>query len=172
MRHFLSSKLLGLLTLVIVFEHVLAPFLFPLNARLALVCLLVLDYAFFWSWERAASFAMFTGFILDLFGGHLFGVQTLTLTVMSLLLSLGIQKLDHDLFWVQMMITMLFVALAETLGIVLGLALETSAGFSLIFMGSVLRTTFFTALMAPFFFWFTSRWFKRSPSFRQYELFQ
>ncbi len=171
MRHFLSSKLLGLLALVIVFEHVLSPFLFPLNAHIALVYLLVLDYAFFWSWERAAFFAMFTGLILDLFGGHLFGVQTLTLTMMSLLLSLGIQKLDRNLFWVQMIITVLFVALTETLGIVLGLALETSAGFSWNFMGNVLQTTFFTALVAPFFFWFTSCWFKRSLSFRQYELF-
>lgn len=172
MRHFISAKLMGLLALLIVFEHFLSPFLFSLGARLDLIYLLVLDYAFFWSWERAAFFALFVGLILDLFGGHLFGIQTITLTVMSLLLSLGIQKLERDLFWVKMMMTILFVALTETLGIILGLALETSSSFSWNFLGTVIRTTFYTALIAPVFYWFTEHWFKRSTAFRQYELFR
>ena len=172
MRHFLSARLLTLIGVCIILEYTLSPAIFLLNGRLDLLYLVVLDYAFFWSWERAPFFAMLMGLILEFFGGHFFGIQTVSLALTGWLLSLGIQKLERDIFWVSMVMTFLFVMCAETLSTILGSSIETSNGFNVNFMGNVFRTSIYTTIFAPAFFWFTSRWFKRIPSaLRQYELF-
>ncbi len=172
MRHFLSARLLILIAVCIVLEYTLSPAIFLLNGRLDLLYLVVLDYAFFWSWEKVPFFALLIGLILDFFGGHFFGIQTVSLALTGWLLSLGIQKLERDIFWVRIVMTFLFVLCAETLSMILGLSVETSNGFSLHFMGNVFQTSIGTTIFAPAFFWFTRRWFKRvSSALKQYELF-
>ena len=171
MRHFLSARLLSLLAVCLILEYSLSPAIFFLKGRLDLLYLVVLDYAFFWSWEKVPFFAMLTGLILDFVGGHFFGIQTVSLALTGWLLSLGIQKLERDIFWVRMIMSFLFVMCAETLSVILGSSIETSNGFNLNFIGSVLRTSVYTTIFAPAFFWFTSRWFKRVSVFKQYELF-
>ena len=171
MRHFLSRRLLTLVAICLILEYSLSPALFLLNGRPDLLYLVVLDYAFFWSWERVPFFAMGVGLLRDFLGGHLFGIQTASLALTGWLLSLGIQKLERGIFWVRLAMTFLFVALTETLSAVLGASLENSNGFAWNFMGSVFRTTGYTTILAPAFFWFADRWFKRTPVLKQYELF-
>lgn len=171
MRHFLSRRHLGLILLALLVEYALSPFLFSLNARPDLLYLVVLDYAFFWSWDKVPFFAMFVGLLRDFLGGHLFGIWTVSFSVTGWILSLGMQKLERDIFWVRMAITFLFAALTETLSVTLGASLETSGGFQIHFIESVFRTTCYTTLAAPVFFGFTNRWFRRTSFLKQYELF-
>ena len=172
MRHFLSARLLTLIGVCIILEYTLSPAIFLLNGRLDLLYLAVLDYAFFWSWERTPFFAMLIGLILDFFGGHFFGIQTVSLALTGWLLSLGVQKLERDIFWVRIIMSFIFVLCTETLSIILGSSIEISNGFKANFMGNIFQTSIYTTIFAPAFFWFTSRWFKRASStLRQYELF-
>ena len=171
MRHFLSSRHVSLVAILLVLEYSFSPIFFSLSGRPDLLYLVVLDYAFFWSWQRAPFFAMMLGLVRDFLGGHLFGIQTVSFAVTGWALSLGIQKLERDVFMVRLGICFLFAALAETLSVVLGSSLETTHGFQWGLMKGVLATTGYTTLLAPAFFWFAGRWFKRTPVLKQYELF-
>ena len=171
MRHLFSSKYLGLTLLVLLIEYALSPFLFLLNGRPDLLYLVVLDYAFFWSWDRVPFFAMLIGLVQDFFGGHLFGIEIASFSLTGWVLSFAMQKFDRGIFWVRMVVTFLFVALTETLSIALGASLETSRGLQWSFVGNIFTTAFYTTLVAPAFFWFTDRWFGRSTFLRQFELF-
>lgn len=172
MRHFVSSRLLILLVLLLIVEYAFSPFFSSLKGRVDLLDLLVLDYAFFWSWERVPFFALTVGILRDFLGGHLFGIETLSLTATGLLLHFGTQKLERESFFIRFGMTFLFVLLSETLSLSLGAGLETSGGFSWNLMGYVFRTAIYTTAFAPAFFWTTNRWFRRSPFLRQFELFR
>ena len=171
MRHHLSSRHVSLIAVLLILEYALSPAFSSLGGRPDFLYLAVLDYAFFWSWERVPVFAVATGLLRDCLGGHLFGIQTLSLAVTGWLLSLGMQKLERDSFSVRLGMTVLFVALAETCSVVLGASLETARGFVWSLTGSIFRTTLYTTILAPGFFWFADRWFKRTPILKQYELF-
>ena len=171
MRQFLSSRLLGFVASCLILQYSFSSSIFLLNGRPDLLYLVVLDYAFFWSWERVPFFAVFIGLLKDFLGGHLFGIETACLALTGWLLSLGIQKLERDLFWVRMVMTFLFVAFTETLSVIIGSSLENANGFAWNSMKTVLTTTFYTTILSPAFFWLTDRWFRRTSALKQYELF-
>ena len=104
MRQFLSTRLLSFVAFCLILQYSFSPSIFLLNGRPDLLYLVVLDYAFFWSWERVPFFAVFIGILKDFLGGHLFGIETACLALTGWLLSLGIQKLERDIFWVRMVI--------------------------------------------------------------------
>jgi len=171
MRHFLSRRLLILAALLLALEYACVPLFSLLKGHLDLLDLLILDYAFFWSWERVPFLAFTLGLVRDFLGGHLFGIETVSLTLSGILLSLGIQKLERESFWVRLTLSFLFVWLTEMLSVSLGEWLEISKGLSWDLMGGVFWTTIYTTALMPGFFWFTGRWFKRTPVLKQYELF-
>lgn len=171
MPRFVSLRLLTLVVGLLTLEYCFAPFSSFFRGRLDLLYLLVLDYAFFWSWEAVPFFALSIGLLRDFVGGHLFGIETVSLTTTGFLLHLGMQKLERDNFWVRMGMSFLFIGLTEGLNFALGRGLEVSKGLSLNLMGGVFWTSLYTAALSPGFFWFTNRWFKRAPLLRQYELF-
>ena len=171
MHRFISPRLLILMAFLLVLEYGLSPFFLFLKGRLDFLYLVILDYAFFGSWERLPFFSLGVGLFRDFLGGHLFGIQALSFALTGYLLSLGVQKLERDNLWVRLGMSFLFVGLTETLSLGLAGWLETSKGFSLDLMGTVFLTTFYTTALAPGFFWFTNRWFRRTPFLKQYELF-
>lgn len=171
MHHFVSARLLIFLALLLVLESSLSPFFLVLKGRPDLLSLLVLDYAFSWSWEVVPFFALFIGLLRDFIGGHLFGIETAAFALTGFLLSLGIQKLDRENSWVRLGICLVFVFLTESLSLGLGRWLETSKNLSWELMASVILTTIYTAALAPGFFWISNRWFRRHPVLKQYELF-
>ncbi len=168
MYRFISGRLLILLALLIPLQYGLAPLL---PGQPDFLYLLVLDFAFFMSWERTPFFAAGVGLLKDLLGGHLFGIHTLTLSIMGVLLSLALQKLERENAWVRTAVTFLFVGLSEALSFSLGVWLEEKQMWGPGFFPSVFWTSLYTGLLAPGFFWFTHRWFKRTSFRRQYELF-
>jgi len=141
------------------------------KGRTRFLYLLVLDYAFFCSWQRVTLFALVIGLFRDVLGGHLFGVETASLALTGFLLSLGMQKLERDNLWVRLGISFLFVGLTETLSFCLGGWLGVSTGFPFPLIGSIFWSTFYTVALSPVFFLFTNYWFKRIPVLKQYELF-
>jgi rod shape-determining protein MreD len=170
-RHFISGRSLILIGFLLTLGYLGAAF-FPVGTgQPDFLYLMVLYYGFFWSWERVPFFAFGIGLLRDFLGGHLFGVETLSLTLAGLLLSVGTQKVERESFWVRIAMSSLFVALAETLRVSLGRGLELSHGLSLDLIQGIIWTTMWTTALAPFFFWFTGRWLKRSPAYTQYELF-
>ena len=172
MRRLLSARLLILVVILLALEYTFSPFFYLLRGRIDLLYLLILDYAFFWSWERVPFFALLMGLLRDFIGGHMFGIETVSLTVTGLLLSLGTQKLERESFLIRLGLSLLFVLLTETLSLSLGSWLETSQGLSFDLMGSVFWTTIYTTALAPIFFRLTNHWFKRTSFLRQYELFR
>lgn len=171
MRPVLSNRLLILIGVLLALESVQSS-LIHFGGRVDLLYLLILDSAFFWDWEWMPLFAFGVGLLLDFFGGHLFGIETISLTASGCLLFIALQKLDRESIWVRWCVSFVFVALTETLSVSLGSWLELSRNPSFQLMGNVFQTTFYTTLMAPAFFWFTGLWFKRTPVLRQYELFR
>ena len=87
MYHFVSTRLLVLVTGLFLIQYALAPFSLVWAGRPDLIYLIILDYAFFWSWETVPFFALLMGLVKDLLGGHLFGVETACLTVTGIGLS-------------------------------------------------------------------------------------
>lgn len=171
MRHFISPRLLIFLAILLTVEYSLAPLFVAMGGTVNFFYLVVLDYAFFRNWERVPFFAILVGFLLDCLGGHLFGIETVSFGISGFLLYLGTQKLERDNPWVQIVMGFLFIALTEILSFGLGAWLETSGHLSFKLLGDILRTSIYTTLVAPAFFWFTDKWFKRTPVFKQYELF-
>lgn len=171
MHHFVSARLLIFLALLLALQSGLSPFFLYLKGYPDLLSLLVLDYAFSWSWETVPLFALFVGLLRDLTGGHLFGIETAALAFTGFLLSLGIQKLDRENGLVRLGICLVFVFLTESVSLGLGRWLESSKSLSWELIGSVILTTIYTAALAPGFFWITNRWFRRTPVLKQYELF-
>ncbi len=171
MRHFLSARFLILVAALLTLDYCLAALFPPLKGRPDFLYLVILDYAFFWSWERVPFVALGIGLLRDFFGGHLFGIETLTFAATGFLLSLAAQKLERDSLWVRLAISSLFVLLTETLRVSLGRGLEQTQGLSFELIGSLFWTTIYTTALAPLFFWFTARWLKRTPVLTQYEFF-
>lgn len=172
MRRFVSARLLILALLLLALQYCLSPFFQLLIGRIDFLYLLVLDYAFFWSWERVPFFALSMGLVRDFIGGHLFGIETLSLTLTGLLLYLGAKKLERESFLIRLGMTFLFVLLTESLSLGLGNSLEASRNWSWSLIASVFMTTIYTTAVSPGFFWLTHRWFKRTPILRQFELFK
>lgn len=171
MYHFVSARLLILVTGLLLIQYALAPFSLSWAGRPDLLYLIILDYAFFWSWEMVPFFALSIGLVRDLLGGHLFGIETACLTVTGIALGFGTRKLERNSPWVRGVVSLLFVGLTESLSISLGSWLDTSKSLSLRSTQSILWTTGYTVLLSPVFFGLTSRWFKRTSFLKQYELF-
>lgn len=171
MYRFVSTRLLVLVTVLLLVQYVLAPFSLAWGGRVDLLYLVILDYAFFESWEMLPFFALLMGLVRDLLGGHLFGIETACLTVTGVGLSFGIRKLERNNPWVQGVMSFLFVGLTEALSLVVGRWLTGPKTFSFYLAQNVLLTTCYTVLWSPAFFWFANRWFKRTTFLKQYELF-
>lgn len=171
MHRFVTRHHLILLLLVLTLQFVLSPFFYK-GGRPDFFYLMVLDYAFFWQWEWIPLFALMIGLLRDFIGIHLFGIDTASFAFSGFLLYMAVQKLERENPWVRFFITLLFISLTETLSISLGRGLEASKGLSFDSIGSILWTIIYTTALAPGFFWFTGRWFKRSPFLKQYELFR
>ena len=171
MHRFVSARLLLLIALLLILEYALSPSFFFLRGRVDLLYLVILDYAFSWSWESVPFFALMMGFLRDLLGAHLFGIETVSLAASGFLLSLGIQKLERENLWVRFVIGLLFIGISETLSLSLAEWLENLKNFSWGYFSSVFWTTLYTGALAPFFFAFTNRWFQRVSVLKQGELF-
>jgi rod shape-determining protein MreD len=171
-RRFVSPRLLTLAFLLLALQYGLSPFFELLIGRIDFLYLLVLDYAFFWSWERVPFFALTVGLLRDFVGGHLFGIETVSLTLTGLLLYLGAQKLERESPLIRLAMTFLFVLLTESLSLGLGNSLTASRNGSWNLIAGVFLTTLYTTAVSPGFFWLTHRWFKRIPTLKQYELFK
>ncbi len=171
MRHFINARQLILLILLLIAEYTFSPLFSFFKGRVDLLDLLILDYAFFWSWERVPFFALVIGLVRDSLGGHLFGIETLSLTISGLLLHWGAQKLEREVFPIRLGMSFLFVLISSLLSISLGAGMETSQNLSWGLIGYSFRTSFYTTALAPAFFWMTDRWFGRSLLLKQYRLF-
>lgn len=171
MHQFVSARLLTLVGVLLVAEYGLSTLFGVSGTPPTLLYLAVLDYAFFWNWERIPFFALFIGMVRDLAGGHLVGIETLSLALTGILLYFAVLKLERENVWVRLGITFIFVLLTDILAVGLGRWLEVGRGFSWNLTGGIFCTTFVTTSLAPAFFWFTNRWFKRIPLLKQYELF-
>jgi len=171
-RRLFSPRLLSLTALLFAIDYAASPFLSPLGGRVDLLYLVILDYAFFLSWELVPFFAVAVGLTRDFLGGHLFGIETAALAVTGILLYFGVKKLERENAWVRAVISFLFVLLSETLSITLGGWLEAPGVFSGDWVASLLLTTIYTTAFSPVFFWFTNLWFRRMPALKQYELFR
>lgn len=171
MHRLVTLRHLTLLVVLVTLQYGFALLFWPLKGWPDLLSLAVLDYAFFWSWQRVPVFALGIGLLRDFSGGHLFGIETVTLALTGFLLSLGIQKLDRENISVRLGISFLFVALTGFLSAALGVWLETGKGFNGDLAAGVFLSTIYTTALAPGFFWMTNLWFRRPSVLRQYELF-
>ena len=171
MHYFASPRVLVLTGLLFILQYSLSPLPIFWTGRPDLLYLLILDYAFFFKWQEAPFFAFGIGLLRDFMGGHFFGVETASLTAVTLLLGIGIQKLERDNSWVRLGMTCLFVLLVETLAVTMGAWFEHSEVSTFRLLPMIFWTTFYTALISPGFFWLTDRWFRRTHFLKQYELF-
>lgn len=171
MRRFVSGRLLILVFLLLPIEIFFSSYLFSLRVRVGLLELLVLDYAFSRNMEKAPLFSLFVGFFRDFTGAHLFGIETVSFAASGFLLYLALLKLDRESDLIRYGLAALFVLLTESLSFGLGVSLELAGRGSTEFWGHIFGTTLYTMTLAPLFFWFTNRWFKRTTAFKQYELF-
>lgn len=175
MHHFITARHLILAGLLLILQYSLSSLLFSWEGKPDFLSLLVLDYAFFGNWEFVPFFAFLTGFTRDFFGGHLFGIETLSFTLSGLLLYVGVQKLERESAAVRLVITFLFVGLVHGLNFILALmteaGLKPAPAFSGYLMAGIFWTACYSTVLSPGFFWLTDRWFKRKPILKQYELF-
>lgn len=171
MHRLVTLRHLTLVAVLLTLQYGLAFLFWPLKGWPDLLSLAILDYAFFWSWQRVSVYALGIGLLRDFAGGHLFGIETLTLALTGSLLSLGIQKLDRESASVRLGISFLFVILTGFLSAALGVWLETGKGFQGDLITHVFLSTIYTTALAPGFFWLTDLWFRRTPVLKQYELF-
>lgn len=171
MHRLVTGRLLTLGFLLLCLEGWLASFPGLVRGRVGLLPLLVLDYAFFRSVEKIPFFALLAGLARDFSGGHAFGIETLSFTVIGFLLYLAILKLDHENALIRYGLVSLFVLFSESLSFALGVGVELSGRGSWRFVGLVFWAVLYTTAAAPGFFWLTNRWFRRTAFFRQYELF-
>lgn len=171
MHRLLTGRHLILLPVLVVLQYSFSSLLPSTNGRPDFFYLLILDYAFFSDFQRVPFFALTVGLFRDFIGGHLFGIETLSLSLTASLLYFGMLKLERDSLWVRFVVALLFVAATETLSVLLGTGFETSIRFNWGFARSIFLTTLYTAVLAPGFFWFTGRWFHRVSFLKQYELF-
>ena len=172
MHRLLTGRHLILIPLLVVLQYSLSSLVPSTNGRPDFLYLLVLDYAFFSDFQRVPFFALTVGLVRDFIGGHLFGIETLSLSLTAFALYFGMLKLERDSPWVRWVVALLFVLTAETLSVLLGTWFETSTRFNGGFAKSIFLTTLYTAVLAPGFFWFTGRWFQRVSFLKQYELFR
>ena len=171
MRRFVSARLLILAALLLILQYAASPFFNLLKGRIDFLYLLILDYAFFWSGERVAFFSLTIGLLRDFLGGHIFGIETASLTATGLLLHFGTQKLERESPFIRFGMTFLFVLLSESLSLNLGCWLETPKGLYWSLTSGIFWTTIYTTAFSPVFFWCTNRWFRRPSYKKQYELF-
>lgn len=171
MYRVLSARFLTLVAFLLVLEYGLSPLFLFLKGRPDLLYLVVLDYAFFGNWERVPWLSLGMGLLRDFTGAHLFGIQALSFALTGYLLSLGVQKLERDNFWVRLGMGFLFVGMTETLSLGLAGWLETHRGFPPHLLGTIFLTTLYTTALVPAFFRLTNRWFERTPLLKQLELF-
>lgn len=172
MHRIISARLLILIFVLITCEYSLSGLSLLLKGRIDLLYLLVLDYAFFGKWEHVPFFAFATGLLRDCIGGHLFGIETASLTVTGLLAYFAVLKLEREIPWVRIVITSLFVFLTETISLSLGSGLEVGGGLTWALIEGSFWTTVYTTAFSPVFFWLTNHWFHRMVHLKQYELFQ
>ena len=172
MHRLLSGRLLIFLVLLFALQHAFSPLFEWIGGRVDFLYLAVLDYAFFQNWELVAFFALVVGLVRDFAGGHLFGIETASLTSSGVLLWLGMPKLERESPWVRYGLVFLFVLITEAIGFTLGSRLEAPGVSPGTLAVNLFVTTVGTTAAAPGFFWLTARWFRRTPSLKQYELFR
>ena len=166
-----SPRLIFYLLFMITLEVSLAP-LFPEAApRPAFLYLSVLYAAFEWVPAKTFRMALAAGLLRDLATGQPLGVETAVLVSLGLGLGFIVQKIEREFFIMRFACTFLFIFFAD-LGVSIlsgfyGLAYGLSGRITAISFGNALVS----ALVMPFFFSLSRRWFKDRVFLKQYELF-
>jgi len=144
-----------------------------LGAAMPLPLYLMVLYACLeWGWKTTIPVAFCAGLLRDLSGSAPFGVETSALVLSSLVLDLLVQKIEHSLMLFRMGIALIFLTCTLTLSYMLSLLFGVRSGYVPQDAAVIFGSAVYSALLYPFFFSLTSRWFKDRRLLKQYELFK
>lgn len=127
--------------------------------------------AFEWGAPKTVYVAFWAGFLRDLLGGGLIGLEASLLAALALALDFLVQKMERQLPGIYFIMTFLFVFCAGALRLLVSYAGHLPASLVGGYLTMIAATALYTSALLPFFNFLTNRWLGRSAT-RQYELFR
>lgn len=171
MPRVITKRLIIYLVLWLVAEMtLLRPFWIGSAAPLPLY-LMVLYACLEWGWKTTIPVAFCAGLMRDLAGSAPFGVETSALVLSSLVLDLMVQKVEHSILLFRFAIAVIFMACVLGISYMLTLVLGSRTVFVWNDLSIWIGSAVYSAVLYPFFFYLTARWFKDRRVLKQYELF-
>ncbi|MBI3316589.1 MAG: rod shape-determining protein MreD [Candidatus Omnitrophica bacterium] len=172
MPRIFSFKILIYLLFWLVFDFSIRPSLGVGYLRPVFLYLMVMYAAFEWGWEKALPLSLVVGVMRDLVGTNYLGSETFALFLTSGVMVMAAQKLDRHSLFMRFSLTAIFVFAVEIINLTFEALFYEGVQFQwrsriLACGGSALASAGF----APFFFYFTFRWFGEKSPLKQYELF-
>ena len=172
MHRILSARVIFYLFLLLIIELTILPVFRIGSIQPQLLYLMILYVAFQWGWQKTIPMALTVGILRDLAGSQYFGYEAMALVLTSWLLDLLVRSVERDSWSLKMVTAFLFVFLVTMFHMMLLSVLTPQTYVSWHWCGINLATALYTALLLPFFFHFTAKWFGDRVTFKQYELFQ
>lgn len=167
-----SDKVIFYLFLLHIIDIVIAPVLRVGMVQPVFVYLLIVYAGVHWGGGKAIHISLLGGLLRDMTSSQFLGMETLTLSSLSLLLEGSLQKVDKESSTAKFGLCFLYVFAACSVTLVLTCLSSSEISISWAAFMSAVYTAFYTACLMPIFFWFTSGIFHDKSALRQYELFR
>lgn len=162
MPRLLSFKVALLLLVLMVLDMSVFPILSMGAFRPVLSYLFVLYVAFEWHWKKTLMAAFLVGCIRDALSFHPFGIEIVSLSIVSMGLVFFVQKMVIQSTLVRMLGAFIFTFLSLTFVIGFNSLLNAQLKFADQGFSTVIASSFLTTLCMPIFFWGADRLFRRS----------
>lgn len=172
MHRLFSGKVILYLLFLLVLDICFIPLFHFQLLRPVFLYLMIVYAAFAWHGRNGIEIGFAAGVLRDLASFQPFGIETAVLSLSAWMLVAITHQIDRNSFILRFAITFLFVLFVSTLNLVLPVFLASSRNFSWYSWSACWVMAFSSALVMPFFFHFTARWFQDHSSLRQYELFR
>ncbi len=172
MHRFASPKIIVYLFFWLIVDLCLIPALRVEAVRPVCLYLAVLYAAFEWHGQHLFTMALAVGILRDLTGSEPLGVETAVLGLSTLALHFFVPKLDRRSFTIRFVVTLVFVFLVLVADSVLASLLGAQNRISWYFLYAILNSALATAILMPFVFSLSGRWFGDRAPLKQYELFR
>ena len=168
MPRLISAKVLGYFLILAVLDVSVIPAIHLGAARPILLYLVVIYAGFEWHWTKTLPVTVGVGLVRDFLSSQLFGIEAASLVTVSFGFNFFIQKVQTSGLGVRMVGTFLFVFLTLNLTIILQDLLGKELSLTGALLSSYFLSALLTALLMPFFFMLTRRWFQERHPLRSY----
>lgn len=168
----LRFKLVFLFSSLLVLDVCLAPVLQVSGSRPLFSYLMVAYAVFQWDSKRVLPIAAGVGFVRDVIGGGVLGVEMFSLVCWGYLLDGVAHKIEREFPGIYFSLMALFCFGVLLTTFLLDAALGKAAWLTGAHLRVILGSSFYTALFLPLFYQVADFLFKPHAELRQYELFR